>query len=36
MSLQFKRNVPIILLLVVILAFLVLAMGDIPITAYAA
>ena len=34
MSLKFKRNYPIILLLVVILSFLAFAMGNQPIIAY--
>ena len=34
MSLKFKRNYPIILLLVTILFFLALAMGGQPIVAY--
>ena len=36
MSLKFKRNVPIILLLVAILTFLTFALGDLPIIAYIA
>lgn len=34
MSLKFKRNVPIILLFIGVLAFLVVAMGNLPIVAY--
>ena len=34
MSLRFKRNCPIVILLVTILSLLVLAMGDQPIIAY--
>jgi hypothetical protein len=34
MSLRFKRNYPIILLLIAILSFLVFAMGNQPIIAY--
>lgn len=34
MSLKFKRNVPTILLLVAILAFLTFVLGDLPIIAY--
>jgi hypothetical protein len=35
MSLTFKRNYPIILLLIAILSFLAFAMGDQPLAAYA-
>ena len=34
MTLKFKRNLPVILLLVAILAFLTLALGNLPIVAY--
>ncbi len=34
MDLKFRRNLPLILLLSAILAFLALAMGDLPIVAY--
>jgi hypothetical protein len=34
MSLRFKRNYPIVLLLVSILSFLAIAMGHLPIVAY--
>jgi hypothetical protein len=34
MSLRFKRNYPIVILLVTILSLLALAMGDQPIIAY--
>jgi len=34
MSLKFKRNIPIMLLFVGVLAFLALVMGDLPIIAY--
>ncbi len=34
MSLKFKRNVPIILMLVGVVAFLIVAMGTLPIVAY--
>ena len=36
MSLKFKRNVPFVLLFVLVLAFLALALGNLPIIAYVA
>ena len=36
MSLIFKRNIPLILLVVLVLAFLVLVLGNVPIVAYSA
>lgn len=36
MSLRTKRNLPLILLFVFIVAFLVLAVGDLPVIAYGA